>query len=118
MTTYYTAADLATRSLRKAGLIGSEETPSAPDLVFAEEGIASDTAALAVENILIFGGSNESIPLEHLEPRARYHAITLKEDYGMISSDQASAARQIEKLVLHRLSAQQPTYASQQTDYF
>ncbi len=116
--TTYTAADLATRSLRKAGLIGSEETPSAADLVFAEEGIASDTAALALENIFIINGSDQSVPLEQLEPRARYHAVTLKEDYGMIPADQAAAARQVEKMTLHKLSAQEPTSSVIEADYY
>lgn len=116
--TTYTAADLATRALRKAGLIGSEETPSAADLVFAEEGIASDTAALKFENILIVNGSDVAMPLEQLEPRARYHAITFKEDYGMISAEQAAAARQFEKMTLHKLSAVEPTGAVIPADYF
>lgn len=116
--TTYSASDLATRSLRKAGLIGVEETPSAADLAFAEEGIASDTAALALESIFIVNGSDQSVPLEHLEPRARYHAITFKEDYGMISPEQAAAARQFEKIVLHKLSATAPTGVVQQAEYF
>jgi hypothetical protein len=116
--TTYTQSDLATRALRKAGLVGSEETPSAADLSFAEDGIASDTAALALENIFIINGSDQSVPLEHLEPRARYHAVTFKEDYGMIPPDQAAAARQVEKMTLHKLSAQEPTGSIIEADYF
>jgi hypothetical protein len=109
---------LATRTLRKANLIGAEEVPSAADLEYIEEGIASDTAALAIEGIVIWNGSDMSVPLEHLEPRARYHAITAKEDFGMISAEQASAAREMEKRALRRLSTKVSTGAAQEASYF
>ena len=116
--TTYSSTDLATRALRKANLIGAEETPGAADLEFAIEGIASDTAALAIEGIKIENGSDDSVPLEHLEPRASYHSITLKLDFGMISDLQAEQAKALQRPRLYRLCASEPTGVSQKAEYF
>lgn len=116
--TTYSRTDLATRTLRKANLIGAEETPSAADLEFVNEGIQSDTAALAIEGIVIWNGSDAAVPLEHLEPRARYHAITAKEDFGMMSPEQAAQARELERRSLRKLSVKAPTGTVQETEYF
>ena len=116
--TTYSRTDLATRALRKANLIGAEETPSAADLDFASEGIASDTAALAIEGISIVNGDDQAVPLEHLEPRARYHAISLKEDYGLLSSVEAAQSRELEKRLLRRLCAKPATGSVAGTEYF
>lgn len=114
----YSRTDLATRALRKANLIGSEEVPSAADLEFAQEGISSDTAALAIEGIVIENGSDQSVPLEQLNPLASYHSITFKSDYGMMSSADAEQVKAILKAGLRRLSAKPPTGSTAQNDYF
>lgn len=116
--TTYSQSDLATRALRKASLIGAEETPSAADLEYAEEGIASDTAALAIEGINIVNGSDQSVPLEHLEPRADYHAVTFRADFGLISETEAEQLRQIKRPRLYRLCALPPTGVVAQAEYF
>jgi hypothetical protein len=114
----YSRTDLATRALRKANLIGSEEVPSAADLEFVSEGIASDTAALAVDGVVMENGNDQSVPLEHLEPRSQYHAVTLKADYGMISDVQAEQAKSLMLPRLRRLCAKPATGATAQNDYF
>lgn len=116
--TTYSRTDLATRALRKANLIGAEETPSAADLEFAAEGIASDTAALAVEGITMDNGSDQAVPLEHLEPRATYHAVTLKADFGLMGDVEAESARVAMRQRLHRLAAKQATGETMQAEYF
>lgn len=116
--TTYSRTDLATRALRKANLIGAEEVPSAADLQFANEGIASDTAALAVEGIMIVNGSDEVVPLEHLEPRAAYHAITFKEDFGMIGSVEAETLRDAQRKRMRRLSATAGTGVVEKAEYY
>lgn len=116
--TTYSRTDLATRALRKANLVGAEETPSAADLDFAEEGIASDTAALAIDGITIVNGSDEAVPLEYLEPLATYHAITFKADYGLINDAEAEQARQYHRVRLRRMCVTEPTGAVLSTDYF
>lgn len=116
--TTYSQTDLSTRALRKAGLIGAEETPSAADLDFANEGISSDTAALATIGIFIVNGSDQSVPLEHLEPRAAYHAITLKADFGLISDVQAEQLKAIQRQYLRELCFTGPTGTTAQAEYF
>lgn len=116
--TTYSSTDLATRALRKAGLIGAEEVPWATDLEFAQEGIASDTAALVLEGIVIDNGSDQSLPLEQLEPRAAYHAITLKADYGMMSDVDAEKLKAIQRPRLYAMCAKLATGADDQGEYF
>ena len=116
--TTYSSTDLATRALRKANLLGAEETPSAADLEFAQEGIASDTAALAVEGIVIENGSDQSVPLEQLEPRADYHAVTLRSDFGLISEVEAEQVKRLKLPRLRRLCATGPTGAVLKTEYY
>lgn len=116
--TTYSQSDLATRALQKAGLVAAEETPSAADLSFAQEGIASDTAALALEGIVIDNGSDQSVPLEHLEPRAEYHAVTLQSDFGMMSIAQAEQARAILRPRLYRLCANPTNGSVAEADYY
>jgi hypothetical protein len=116
--TTYSRTELATRALRKANLVGAEETPSAADIDFANEGIASDTAALAIEGIYIVNGSDQAVPLEHLEPRAVYHAVTLKADFGLMSDVEAEQARELMKRRLRRLCVVQPTGVAQKAEYF
>lgn len=113
----YSTTDLATRALRKANLIGAEETPTAADLDFAEQGIVSDTAALIVEGIVMDNGSAESIPIEQLEPRADYHAITFKKDYGLISDTEAEQAKTLHRMRLRRLCARPATGSVLDAEY-
>lgn len=116
--TTYSQTDLATRALRKASLIGAEETPSAADLEYAQEGIASDTAALAVEGITIVNGSDQSVPLEHLEPRADYHAVTFRADFGLTSEIEAEQLRRIKRQRLYSLCATPGTGVVAEAEHF
>ena len=117
MTTYSTN-DLATRALRKANLIGAEETPTAADLEFAQESIVSDTAALIAEGIVMDNGSAESIPIEQLDPRADYHAVAFKKDYGLINEVEAEQARQSQRMRLRRLCARPATGSVLDAEYY
>ena len=114
----YSRTDLATRALLKANLIGAEETPSAADLVYANEGIASDTAALVVENIVIWNGDDQVLPLEQLEPLARYYAITFQADFGLMSMLQSAQTRELEKRVLRKLAATPQTGVVANSEYY
>jgi len=114
----YSRTDLATHALLKANLIGAEETPSAADLEYANEGIASDTAALAVEGIVIWNGDDLAVPLEQLEPLARYHATTFQADFGLMSALNAAQARELEKRVLRKLSATPQTGVVANSEYY
>jgi hypothetical protein len=114
----YSLTDLATRALRKANLIGIDETPSAADLEFASEGISSETGALAIEGIVIPNGSDQSLPTEQLEPLAQYYAVVFKADYGMITDVAAEQTKQVMRLRLRRLCVNPPTGATAHNDYF
>lgn len=116
--TTYSLSDLATRSLRKAGLISPEETTQAQDLDYAQEGIESDVAALAFDGINILNGSLDAIPLEYLEPLAEYHALTFKKDYGLIGDAECFQAQDFVKKRLRRLSAKQANGSVQEAEYF
>jgi len=116
--TTYSSTDLETRALRKAGLIGAEETPSAADLDFAAEGIASDTAALALEGINFVNGSYQAVPLEFLEPRAAYHAVTLQADFGLLPIPTAEQTKIAMLPRLRRLCARPATGAVAESEYF
>lgn len=115
--TIYSQSDLATRALRKS-ILGVDENPSAEELADAVQLIASETAALAVEGIVIVNGSDEAVPPEHLEPLADYYAVTIKEDNGAIGSVEAEQARQLKRARLRRLCAKRGTGSVAEAEYF
>lgn len=115
--TTYSSTDLATRALRKSH-VGIDETPTAEELSDAQTLIASETAALAVEGIVIMNGSDEFVPPEHLEPLAAYYAITLKEDNGLIDEVKAEQTRQLMRKRLRRLCAKPATGSVAEAEYF
>lgn len=116
--TTYSLTDYATRSLRVAGLIGSEEVPSAADLEDAMEAIQSDSAALLAKGIVIWNGNETSVPIEWLAPGARYHAISLKNEYGMIGDVEAEQTKALMEQTLRTLSSNDPTGVVQEAEYF
>lgn len=116
--TTYSRTDLATRALRKAGLVAAEETPSAADLDFAAEGIASDTEALAQVGITIINGDDQAVPQGFLEPLARYHAVTFKEDFGLINAVEAETARELQRRQLYKLCVTPATGIVAEAEYF
>lgn len=116
--TTYSRSELATRALKKAGIVGLESNPTAAELADAEELISSDTEALEDEGIPMVNGSDQAVPSNQFEPRAAYHAITLKEDYGLISEADAEALRDKHKKRLRRLSALPATGSVVETEYF
>lgn len=87
--TTYSRSDLAVRVLKDLGLIGSEETPSAADLEWAEETVSSEVAMLSVIGLPIWNGSDMAVPLEYLTPLSRRVALAVAPSYGLM--DQAAA---------------------------
>ena len=116
--TTYTNADLATRVLRDLGLIGAEETPTAPDLLWAQETINSEVAMMATKGISIWTGSSTVIPLEYFTALSRRIGLAAATSFGLINVAQAEQAMPIAEMNLRALSATQPSGAPAQGEYF
>ncbi|CAB4171999.1 hypothetical protein UFOVP1349_53 [uncultured Caudovirales phage] len=87
--TVYSQADLATRMLKDLGLVGSEETPSAPDLEWAQETVGCEVAMLGSIGLPIWNGSDMAVPQEYLTPLSRRCGLAVAPSFGLM--DQASA---------------------------
>jgi hypothetical protein len=103
--TTFTKADLATRILRDAGLIGAEETPSAIDLLFAEETLSSEIDLMAAKGIKIWDGDEISVPNGYLTVLSRRIGLALGPAFGLGSFVEASTAINALERDLRTLSA-------------
>jgi len=103
--TTYTQAELATRMLKDLGLIGAEETPSAVDLEWAEETVASEIMLLASLDLPIWNGSEISIPQEYLTLVSRRCGLAVAPSFGLMSQDKAMAAMEFAERNLTILAA-------------
>lgn len=118
MATTYTLSDLATRSLKDAGLIAAEETASAADLVWAEQTITEVAAELAAVGIRIWGGSEASVPNGYLLALSARVGISMATSFGLLTYEQAEMAKEPAEKRLRALSAIPPTGAPMQAEYF
>ena len=89
----YNEDELATRTLRDLGLVGSEETPSAADLQWAIESNSSEIMLLSSLGIPIWNGSQLSIPQEYLTTLSRHCGISIAASYGLMPPADAILAR-------------------------
>lgn len=116
--TTYSRNDLATRILKDLSLIGAEETASAVDIEWAEETIASVTAALATKGIMIWNGSDQSLPLEYLVPLSKRIALDLAPSFGLMTTEAAEIAKPIMDMELRKMNAKQPTGLVVEAEHF
>lgn len=116
--TTYTKAELATRILRDTGLIGAEETPSAIDLLFTEETLSSEIDLLAVKGIVIWDGSEVSIPNSYYTTLSRRLGLALGPSFGLGSIAEVSTAIPVIERDLRALSNIPGTGAALQNEYF
>lgn len=116
--TTYTKSDLATRILRDAGLIGADETPSAIDLLFAEETLSSEIDALAGKGIYIWDGSELDIPNQYLTTLSRRLVLALGPAFGLGTAAEAAAAIPLVERDLRMISRIKGTGTAQQTEYY
>lgn len=116
--TTFTKADLATRILRDAGLIGAEETPSAIDLLFAEETLSSEIDAMAAQGIKIWDGSEDEIPNSYLTPLSRRIVLAIAPAFGLASAAEVELAIPKVEATLRRMSAIPATNAVVRNEYF
>lgn len=116
--TTYTKSELATRVLRDAGLIGAEEVPSAIDLAFAEETLSAEIELLAGKGIVIWNGSEESIPQQYLTTLSRRLVAAIGPAFGLLDAVTATQAMPPTERDLRILSTVKATGAVQTTEYF
>lgn len=116
--TTYSRSDLATRVLKDLGITDATESPTADDLSWAEETIASVTAQLATEGIFIWNGSDEALPLEYLVALSKRICLDVGPSFGMFSIADAEAAKPALNAVLRRMNAKQPTGSVATAVYF
>ena len=116
--TTYSRSDLATRVLKELSVVAADETPSADDLAWAEETVASSTAQLAAENVVIWNGTDEVLPLEYLVPLAKRIMLDVAPSFGLMSMADAEIAKTPLNATLRRMNARQPTGAVAKAEYF
>lgn len=90
--TTYTQEELATRVLRDLGLYGAEETPTAADLDWTSETVASEAQMLAAIGIPIWNGSEISVPSEYLTILSRRIGLAVAPSFGLVDLAQAQLA--------------------------
>lgn len=86
--TTYTESDLATETLRSAGLIGIDEVPSAAELVDTEQSNRSVLATMATIGLPIWNGSVLDVPEEYFEELSIRLSLPLRLKNGMIGEGQ------------------------------
>lgn len=116
--TTFTKADLATRILRDTGLIGAEETPSAIDLLFAEETLSSEIELLAAKGIVIWDGSEISVPNAYYTTLSRRLGLALGPSFGLGSIAEVSTAIPLVERDLRAIASIGGTGAALQNEYF
>lgn len=115
--TTFTKADLATRILRDAGLIGAEETPSAIDLAFVEETLSSEIDFMAAKGILVWNGNETSIPNEYLTPLSRRICAAIGPAFGLFSVIDAEQVMESMEGGLRHISSIEATGAPVENEF-
>lgn len=92
--TTYSESDLATETLRSAGLIASDETPDAVDLLDAEQSNRSVIAMMTSLGLPIWNGSVIAVPEEYLIELSIRLSMPLRLKNGMI--DEATYMQLVE----------------------
>lgn len=109
---------MAERVLRDLGLVAAEESPSADDLAFAEETVASVYAELAARGISLPDGSDEALPQAHLVCVSKRIGLDVATAFGLISVADAELAKPVTERALRVLAARRPTGQIAPATYF
>lgn len=115
--TTFTKADLATRILRDAGLIGAEEVPSAIDLLFAEETLSSEIDLMAATGIRIWDGDEESVPNSYLTALSRRIVLAMSPAFGLASAADVELAIERVERTLRKISSIPGTGATLENEF-
>ena len=112
----YTETETVTHALRRSGLLGADETPTADDLEFARTIYQSRLAALSAMGVNFWNLTAASVPDELLDPLAEYLKLFLLSSNGGPSpnDDQITAAER----PLRRLGMSGPTYETIGATYY
>src|SRR5689334_207246 len=91
--TTYTQADLATRILLDLGVISAEDTPSAIDLIWANDTIEAVVPTLSAMGLPIWNGSEVVVPAEYLIPLSKRIGLDMAPSFGLMNTVEAEAAK-------------------------
>lgn len=106
--TTYTQTQTVTHALRRAGLLGDDETPSSEQLSLANKIYDSRLASLQVRGLQLWNWRPDAVPEELLDPLADYIALFLiATDGGPRLQDAAVVAAE---QTLRALCATPPSY--------
>ncbi len=75
--TTYTETVTITHAMRRAGLLGDDETPTSEQLSLAQKIYRSRIAALQVRGVKLWNWAPDAVPEELLDPLAEYIALFL-----------------------------------------
>lgn len=104
--TDYTQAQLATRVLKDLGLVGADETPTAEDMDWVTETVASEVLMLSALGLPIYNGSEITIPQEYLTVLSRRIGLSVAPSFGLMSMNDAQLAMREAERNLTMLSTQ------------
>lgn len=116
--TTYTLSDLTTRVLRDATLCGADETPAAADFLFAQETISSEIDLMARKGIVIWDGSEVSMPSAYYTTISRRLVAAVGAAFGLLTVFEATQTINVMEKELRILSAIPATEARVKNEYF
>lgn len=73
----YTQTETVTHAMRRAGLLGDDETPSSEQLALAVKIYRSNLSSLQVRGLQLWNWTPDAVPEELLDPLASYLALYL-----------------------------------------
>lgn len=113
--TTYTQTQTVTHALRRAGLLGDDETPSGDQLALAVRIYKSNLASLQVRGVTLWNWTPDAVPEELLDPLASYMALFLIPTAGgpRPTDDQVLASEH----TIRAICAVGPTYDEIAGDY-
>ncbi len=107
--TTYTVTETVTHALRRAGLLGDDETPTAEQLALATKTYNSRLQGLQVRGFRLWGWTSSAVPLEFFDPLADYIALFLIATAGGPRQPDAGTVLTAE-ITLRQLGTTEPTY--------
>lgn len=114
--TTYTETETVTHAMRRAGLLGDDETPSSEQLSLSRKIYRSRLASLQVRGLTLWNWTPDTVPEELLDPLADYIALFLVATGGGPRLQDASVLAS--EMTLRALCAQPPTGNVIEAEYF
>jgi hypothetical protein len=114
--TTYTETQTVTHALRRAGLLGDDETPSSEQLDLATKTYTSRLSSLQVRGLNMWGWTPDTVPQELFDPLADYMAMFLIPTAGGPRPSDADVMAQ--EGTLRAICAAMPSYDVAAGQYF